>query len=82
MANVSLTKHQEQFIQKKVRSGRYLSSSEVVREALRLLEEQEETRGQRLEMLKHELDTAIGQAKRGETTDATVVFGDLRKKLK
>lgn len=49
MANVSITQHQEQFIQKKVKSCGYLSSSEVVREALRLLGEREEAREQRLE---------------------------------
>ena len=36
--NVSLTPELEQYIRTKVDSGRYLSASEVVREALRLLE--------------------------------------------
>ena len=38
--NVSLTPELERFVQEKVHSGRYTSASEVVREALRLLEEQ------------------------------------------
>ena len=37
--NVSLTPELEQFVSAKVQSGRYNSASEVVREALRLLEE-------------------------------------------
>jgi len=37
--NVSLTPELEEFIAVKVESGRYTSASEVVREALRLLEE-------------------------------------------
>jgi antitoxin ParD1/3/4 len=37
--NVSLTPELEQFVAGKVESGRYTSASEVVREALRLLEE-------------------------------------------
>ena len=36
--NVSLTKHQKEFVQARVRSGQYQSASEVVREALRVLE--------------------------------------------
>ena len=36
--NVSLTKHQKDFVQARVRSGHYQSASEVVREALRVLE--------------------------------------------
>lgn len=36
--NVSLTKHQKDFVQARVRSGQYQSASEVVREALRVLE--------------------------------------------
>ena len=39
--NVSLTPELEQYIRAKVDSGRYLSASEVVREALRLLEQKE-----------------------------------------
>ena len=39
--NVSLTPELEQYIRTKVDSGRYLSASEVVREALRLLEQKD-----------------------------------------
>ena len=39
MAYVSLTPHLEEFIQNKVKTGRYSSPSEVIREAVRLLEE-------------------------------------------
>ena len=44
--NVSLTPELERFIREKVDSGRYQSSSEVVREALRPLEERERVREQ------------------------------------
>jgi antitoxin ParD1/3/4 len=40
--NVSLTDELVAFVKAKVGSGRYTSSSEVVREALRLMERQEE----------------------------------------
>ena len=39
--NVSLTSKLEKFVTKKVRSGRYQTASEVVREGLRLLEERD-----------------------------------------
>ncbi|MGB3589568.1 MAG: type II toxin-antitoxin system ParD family antitoxin [Tunicatimonas sp.] len=42
----------EQFVQDKVSTGRYRSSSEVVREALRLLEEKDQERHHRLEALR------------------------------
>ena len=40
--NVSLTDELANFVKAKVSAGRYTSSSEVVREALRLMEKQEE----------------------------------------
>jgi antitoxin ParD1/3/4 len=42
--NVSLTPEMEMFIDGRVASGRYRSASEVVRAALRLLEEDERKR--------------------------------------
>jgi antitoxin ParD1/3/4 len=41
-SSYAIGSHFEQFIKKQVHSGRYSSASEVVRDALRLLEEQEE----------------------------------------
>src|SRR5277367_6746005 len=43
--NVSLTPELEKFVTTKVESGRYNSASEVVREALRLLDEHDSDRG-------------------------------------
>lgn len=42
--NVSLTLELEKFVSAKVASGRYSSASEVVRQALRLLEEYDQNR--------------------------------------
>lgn len=41
--NVSITPHFSKFIRDKVKSGRYSNASEVVREALRRLEQEEMT---------------------------------------
>jgi len=42
--NVSLTDELSEFVKAKVASGRYTSASEVVREALRIMEQTEEAR--------------------------------------
>jgi antitoxin ParD1/3/4 len=49
--NVSLTPELEALVDKKVKSGRYTSASEVVREALRLLEERDRMRELRMKQL-------------------------------
>ena len=81
MANVSLTKHQEKFIKETVTSGRYLSTSEVVRDALRLLEEKESVRAERLNALRREIAPAITQIKEGRVEDGKTVFPRLRKQI-
>ena len=64
--NVSLTPELEQFVAAKVESGRYTSASEVVREALRLLEDQDLDRQARLSAFQQELDARIASLDRGE----------------
>jgi antitoxin ParD1/3/4 len=53
--NVNLTPQLEKLIRQKVSSGRYNSASEVVREALRLMETQDELRSLKLEQLRREI---------------------------
>jgi antitoxin ParD1/3/4 len=64
MANTSLSlgEHWEVFIRNEVASGRYGSASEVVRSALRVLEE----RNTKLQALRMHLAEGAGQAARGE----------------
>lgn len=57
--NVSLTPELEELIHEKVRSGMYLSASEVVREALRLLEERDELRGLRAEEIRSQIASEL-----------------------
>jgi antitoxin ParD1/3/4 len=64
--NVSLTPELEELVNEKVKSGLYNSASEVVREALRLLKEQDELRRIRREELKREIEKGIMQLERGE----------------
>ena len=64
--NVSLTPELEQFIDVKVESGRYNSASEVVREALRLLEERDQQRTAQLASFNKELTRRLASLDRGE----------------
>lgn len=66
--NISLTKELEQLVATKVTSGRYHSASEVVREGLRLLEEQDLVFQARLTQLKKDVQIGIDQLERGEYT--------------
>lgn len=78
--NVSLTSQLEELVQQKVSSGRYNSASEVIREALRLLEERDELKELKLQALKKEIALGLDQADRGELVDSDQVFTALRKK--
>ncbi len=76
--NISLTPQLGAFLQSRVKSGRYQTTSEVVREALRLLERQERDRAQAFQELKAKLERGAAQAARGELLDGDAVFEELR----
>ena len=63
--NVSLTPKLEQFVNRKLASGRYQTGSEVVRDGLRLLEEQDQLRQARLKQLQAELKVGLSDLKAG-----------------
>lgn len=67
--NVHLTPELEQLVQSKVQSGRYNSASEVVREALRLMEHKDEIRAAQMQKLRSRIDQALDEADRGEGAD-------------
>ena len=79
--NISLTPELGAFLQNRVKSGRYQTASEVVREALRLLQQQEKEREQRLRQLKVKLQRGATQAERGELLDGDEVFEELRQMI-
>jgi len=76
--NVSLTLALEAFVAEKVQSGRYTSAGEVVREALRLLEEHERIRAAQLAEFQAELDRRTAALDRGEHMDPAAVRSELR----
>jgi antitoxin ParD1/3/4 len=53
--NVNLTPQLEELVRAKVASGMYTSASEVVREALRLMVEQDRLRAAKLEKLRDDV---------------------------
>ena len=67
--NVSLTPELEKFVTGKVQAGRYNSASEVVREALRLLEQHEQARTTQLAEFNRELAKRLAALDRGEQID-------------
>lgn len=76
--NVNLTPELEDLIRKKVESGLYNSQSEVVREALRLLSEQDRLREAHVSALQQALIEGLAQADRGEVRDGPAVIAEIR----
>jgi antitoxin ParD1/3/4 len=64
--NVSLTPELETLVNEKVKSGNYNSASEVVREALRLLKEQDELKRIRREHLREEVMKGVKEIRAGK----------------
>ena len=64
--NISLTGHLDAFVETAVAGGRYQNASEVMREALRLLERRDEAEERRLSQLLASVDLAEAQLARGE----------------
>lgn len=76
--NVNLTPELEKLVQEKVSSGLYNNQSEVVREALRLLVEQDRLREAHLVKLRTALAVGLEQAARGELLDGPEVVEEMR----
>ena len=80
--NVSLTPELEMMVQNKVRSGLYTSQSEVVREALRLLVDQDEIRSAHLKRLQAALVQGLAQADGGDLLDGPSAVTAMRKRMR
>lgn len=78
--NVSLTSELERLVQARVESGRYNSASEVVREALRLLEDHDRSRSAQLQEFNEQLQRCLTSLDRGEHANPAVVRRNLKKK--
>ena len=70
--NVNLTPHLEEMVRSKVDSGLYTSASEVVREALRLMDEQDRLKQAKLDELRSEIRKGLSSGP-SEAWDAASV---------
>lgn len=75
--NVNLTPQLEDLVRSKVASGLYTSASEVVREALRLMEEQDRLRDAKLEQLRSDVRQGLASGP-SEAWDAEAVKNKAR----
>lgn len=66
--NVSLTPLLEDYVKQKVAAGMYNSVSEVMREALRLLEERDAIKEMKLAALRRDLQEGIDELDQGKGT--------------
>ncbi len=80
MNNIPLPRDLDDMIRAKVASGHYESWTQVIREALILLDERDRTRALRQERLLTELAIGIDQANDRQMVDALEVFRRLRDK--
>jgi antitoxin ParD1/3/4 len=76
--NVNLTPELEKLVREKVASGLYNNQSEVVREGLRLLVQQDRLREAHLVELRNALAAGLEQADRGELLDGPEVVEEMR----
>ena len=76
--NLTLNPTSEQIVRRKVESGDYPFPEDVVNEALRLLEERDESRR---DELRREIALGIEEVNRGELVDGEEVFEELRRRL-
>ena len=64
--NINLTEHFNAFVKRQLSSGRYRNASEIVREALRLLEEQEQAREAKLRALRQAARQGFDEIDQGQ----------------
>ena len=76
--SVALGSHFEEFVKSQLSSGRYNNASEVVREGLRMLEDQEKLRALKFEALRAEVQRGM---EGGPGIPAGQVFENLRRRI-
>jgi antitoxin ParD1/3/4 len=75
--NVSLPSELEEFIDAKVASGEYAHASEVVRDALRLMMNEE---AEKLEWLRNAIAQGVAEADRGELISLDEATEDVKRR--
>ena len=75
--NVNLTPELEQLVQSKVQTGRYNSPDEVVREALRLMDERDQDR----EEVRKKIAAGVESLRQGKGIDGEAFFAQMEAEL-
>ena len=77
---ITLQPEQEQFIQTQLATGRYTNATEVIAEALQLLEKRNHY-DRWVEELRNKIDIAAAECDRGEGLDGETAINQLRARL-
>ena len=75
--NVHLTPELEQMVHDKVKTGRYNSASEVMREALRLMDERDQIKAE----VRAKIAAGVESARAGRLVDGDEIFAQLEAEL-
>ncbi|MEI7952531.1 MAG: type II toxin-antitoxin system ParD family antitoxin [Synechococcaceae cyanobacterium ELA182] len=78
--NVNLSPQLEAMVKAKVASGRYTSASEVVREALRLMEQQDQLRLLQFEQLRRDIQDGLANGE-AEAWNPKAIKAEGRRRL-
>jgi len=78
--NVSLTPELKKLVLCKVESGLYQSASEVNREGLRLLDDQDRRRELQLGSVREKIQTGLSQLDRGEGIPGSEAYARMKRK--
>ncbi len=80
--NISLTPQLETYIKQKVDTGMYHSVSEVVREALRLLEDRDSVKSAKLQALRQDVTQGLSELEQGmgQPLDVEAIKAQARKR--
>ena len=75
--NVSLTPELESLIHSKVSNGRYTSASEVVREALRMMEERDQVQELYKASMREKIAAGMASLRAGHGTDGDAFLAEM-----
>lgn len=79
--HVSLTPELENMVHGKVKTGRYNSASEVVREALRLMDERDQAKAIELDELRKKIAAGLKSLDEGRVVDGDAFFAQMEAEL-
>jgi antitoxin ParD1/3/4 len=72
--NISLTLELESMVHHKVASGRYTSASEVVREALRLMDDRDQLFALQKDEIRRKITAGMNSLRAGKSSDSEAYF--------